>query len=65
VPVQYYHGPPGHCKKWEAHRPPHWQEDWGREWAEKREWKSRDRDRDDDDRDDRRGRGKGKGHGNR
>ena len=67
VPVRYYHVPPGHWKKWEAHRPPHWQEDWGREWADKREWKSRDRDRDDDDRDDRRGKGKGKGkgHGNR
>jgi hypothetical protein len=62
VPVQYYHVPPGHWKKWAAQRPPHWQEDWGREWADKRQWKSRDRDDDDrDDRDDRRG--KGKGHG--
>ena len=63
VPVQYYHVPPGHWKKWAAQRPPRWQEDWGREWADKREWKERDRDRDDDDRDDRRGQGKGKGKG--
>ena len=45
VPVQYYHVPPGHWKKWAPQRPPRWQEDWGREWADKREWKSRDRDR--------------------
>lgn len=72
VPVQYYHAPPGHWQKWERGRPPHWQEDWGREWADKREWKRRDRDddRDDhrgrgkgDDRDNHRSRGKGKGHG--
>ncbi|HSE06431.1 MAG TPA: hypothetical protein VLK35_19950 [Methylomirabilota bacterium] len=62
VPVEYYHVPPGHWKKWAKHRPPHWQEDWGHEWADKREWKSRDRD-DDDDRHDRRGKGKGKGKG--
>lgn len=66
VPVQYYHVPPGHWKKWERSRAPHWQEDFGREWADKREWKGRGRDRDDDDRDDgddRRGKGKGRGHG--
>ena len=63
VPVRYYHIPPGHWKKWAAERPPHWQEDWGREWAEKREWKERGRDRDDDDRDDHPGKGKGKGKG--
>lgn len=62
VPVQYYHVPPGHWKKWERGRPPHWQEDWGREWADKRQWKGRDRDRDDD-RDDHPGKGKGRGHG--
>lgn len=59
VPVQYYHVPPGHWKKWERSRAPHWREDWGPEWADKRQWK---RDRDDDD--DRNGHhGKGKGHG--
>jgi hypothetical protein len=58
VPVQYYHVPPGHWKKWAPQRPPRWQEDWGREWADKREWKSRDRDDAD-----RPGKGKGKGHG--
>src|SRR5262249_40225445 len=29
VPVQYYHGPPGHWQKWERGRPPHWQDGWG------------------------------------
>lgn len=62
VPVQYYHVPPGHWKKWARNRPPHWQEDWGPEWANQRGWKQRDRD-DDDDRDGHRGKGKGKGHG--
>jgi hypothetical protein len=56
VPVEYYHVPPGHWKKWERNRPPRWSEEWGREWADKREWKSRDRDRDGD----RPGKGKGK-----
>jgi len=62
VPVQYYHVPPGHWKKWAKQRPPHWQEDWGRQWADKREWKSRDRD-DDQDGDGRKGKGKGRGRG--
>ena len=62
VPVQYYHVPPGHWKKWAKHRPPHWQEDWGRQWADKREWKSRDGNGDQDD-DRGKGRGKGKGRG--
>ncbi len=56
VPVQYYHVPPGHWKKWERGRPPHWQEDWGPEWADKRDWKHRDHDDDD------RGKGRGRGH---
>jgi len=56
VPVQYYHVPPGHWKQWERKHPPHWQEDGGPEWAEKRGWKH-------DDGDDDRGRGHGKGHG--
>jgi len=56
VPVQYYHVPPGHWKKWERKHPPQWREDWGPEWADKRGWKQ-------DDRDDDRGRGRGKGHG--
>jgi hypothetical protein len=58
VPVQYYHVPPGHWKQWERARAPHWREDWGPEWADKRQWK---RDRDDDGRNGHRG--KGKGHG--
>lgn len=58
VPVQYYHVPPGHWKQWERGRAPHWREDWGPEWADKRQWK---RDRDDDDRNGHHG--KGKGHG--
>jgi hypothetical protein len=62
VPVEYYHVPPGHWKKWAKHRPPHWQEDWGRQWADKREWKSRDRNGHQDE-DGGRGRGKDKGRG--
>ncbi len=61
VPVQYYHVPPGHWKQWQRDRPPHWHEEWGREWADKREWKGGDRDR--GDRDDDRGRGRDRGHG--
>ena len=45
VPVQYYHVPPGHWKQWERARAPHWKEEWGPEWADKRGWKERDRDR--------------------
>jgi hypothetical protein len=56
VPVEYYHVPPGHWKKWERKHPPRWQEDWGPEWADKRGWKHGDRDDD-------RGKGHGKGHG--
>jgi len=66
VPVQYYHVPPGHWKKWERARAPHWREEWGPEWADKRGWKGRDRDDDDDDRPGHGkgpGKGKGKGHG--
>ena len=65
VPVQYYHVPPGHWKKWARQHPPHWQEDWGREWADKRDWKSHDHDDDDHHGKDRgkdRGKGKGRGH---
>jgi hypothetical protein len=61
VPVQYYHVPPGHWKQWERARAPHWRDDWGPDWADKRQWK-RDR-HDDDDRDDHHGKGKGKGRG--
>jgi len=59
VPVRYYHVPPGHWKQWDHKRPPRWDDDWGREWSEKRAWKHRDRDDDDDDR----GKGRGRGHG--
>ena len=60
VPVQYYHVPPGHWKKWERSHAPHWRQDWGPEWADKRQWKH---DRDGDDRDNHRGKGKGHGRG--
>jgi hypothetical protein len=65
VPVQYYHVPPGHWKKWAQQRPPRWQEDWGGEWADKRQWKSRDRDDRDDGREGRKPKDKarGRGHG--
>ncbi|HZP39865.1 MAG TPA: hypothetical protein VFE48_25615 [Methylomirabilota bacterium] len=59
VPVQYYHVPPGHWKKWNRAHAPHWREEWGPEWADKRGWKGGDHD------DDRGhpGKGHGKGHG--
>ncbi len=66
VPVQYYHVPPGHWKQWERARAPHWKEEWGPEWADKRAWKERDHDRDrgrDDDDHPGHGKGRGKGHG--
>jgi hypothetical protein len=59
VPVRYYRVPPGHWKKWEHRQPPHWREQWGPGWAEKREWKGHEHERDDDDH----GRGHGRGHG--
>ncbi len=58
VPVRYYRVPPGHWKQWAHDRPPRWQDEWGREWADKRGWQHRDRDDDDD-----RGKGRGRGHG--
>lgn len=57
VPVRYYRGAPGHWQKWDHKRPPRWDNEWGREWADKRAWKHRDRDDDD------RGRGRGRGPG--
>jgi hypothetical protein len=60
VPVRYYHVPPGHWKQWERSRPPHWSDEWGREWADKRDWKPRDRD---GDRGPKPGKGKGRGQG--
>ncbi len=59
VPVRYYHVPPGHWRKWANDHPPRWHDEWGRDWADKREWRHSGRDRDDDDRD--RGRGRGRG----
>jgi hypothetical protein len=56
VPVQYYHIPPGHWKQWARRSPPHWQEDWGREWADKRGWTYNGGQGDG-------GKGPGKGHG--
>jgi hypothetical protein len=57
VPVGYYRVPPGHWKQWERRQPPHWHDEWGGEWADKREWKGHAHERDDDDR------GHGHGHG--
>ena len=59
VPVRYYHVPPGHWKQWERQRPPRWHDEWGREWADKREWRGDKHDGDDRDR----GRGHGRGRG--
>ena len=74
VPVSYYRVPPGHWKQWQRQQPPRWRDEWGREWADKREWKDRNDDQDrghgkGQDRDDDGGKGKskdqgkGKGHG--
>ncbi len=59
VPVRYYHVPPGHWKQWERQRPPRWHDEWGREWAEKRQWRANKHDGDGGDHD----RGRGRGHG--
>lgn len=32
VPIAYYHRPPHDFRSWNAHRPPHWGERWGRDW---------------------------------
>jgi hypothetical protein len=60
VPVRYYRVPPGHWKKWEHDRSPRWHDEWGREWANKREWKGRGNRRDDGDHDKKRKRGRGR-----
>jgi hypothetical protein len=59
VPVRYYRVPPGHWKKWHQHEAPRWDHEWGREWADKREWKGRG----DDQGEGHRGRGVGHGRG--
>jgi hypothetical protein len=58
VPVGYYRVPPGHWKQWERRQPPHWHDEWGPEWADKRGWKGHAHERDDDG-----DRGHGHGHG--
>ena len=69
VPVRYYHVPPGHWKQWERQRAPRWHDEWGREWAARRQWRG-DHDGGDKhdrgnkhDRDDDRGRSRGHGRG--
>ena len=56
VPVHYYRVPPGHWKQWNKRHPPRWDNEWGREWAAKREWKERKQVRQDE-------RDRGRGHG--
>jgi hypothetical protein len=75
VPVRYYHVRPGRWQKWGHDHPPRWHDEWGRDWAHKRQWKHHHRDRDDDDDrgrghvrsrgrdDDDRGKGRGRGRG--
>ena len=48
VPTRYYHAPPGHWRRWEARQPPRWHEEYGREWADKREWRGREHEREDE-----------------
>jgi hypothetical protein len=67
VPVRYYHVPPGHWKQWQRAAPPRWHDEWGRDWAEKRQWRAAKHDRDHDHergrgRDDDHERGHGRGH---
>jgi len=69
VPVRYYHVPPGHWRQWEDREPPRWHEEWGREWADKREWRGREYEREwrerehEHERDNERGEGRGRGRG--
>ena|SRR5215831_10422224 len=58
VPTRYYHAAPGRWRQWEDRRPPRWHEEYGREWADKREWRGREREREDE-----QGEGRGRGHG--
>ena len=32
VPIVYYHHPHSHWRGWDARRPPHWSQHWGRDW---------------------------------
>lgn len=36
VPVRYYRRPPPYFRGWVVDRPPHWDEHWGRDWADRR-----------------------------
>jgi hypothetical protein len=73
VPVRYYHEQPGHWRQWEDREPPRWHEEWGREWADKREWRGREHEREHErewrgreherDNEQGEGRGRGRGHG--
>jgi hypothetical protein len=58
VPVGRYHVPPGHWKQWRREQPPHWDDEWGHDWAKKRAWKGRDQGHDR-----RRAEGDGRGEG--
>ena len=58
VPTRYYHAPPGHWQQWEARQPPRWHEEYGREWADKREWRGHEHEREDE-----QGENRGHGHG--
>jgi hypothetical protein len=46
VPVRYYRARPSHWKQWHHQAPPRWDREWGREWADKREWRRHVRDDD-------------------
>ena len=58
VPTRYYHAPPGPWRQWEARQPPRWHEEYGREWADKREWRGREHERENE-----QGEGRGRAHG--
>lgn len=37
IPVRYYRQPPPYFSKWEPNAPPHWEENWGKEWLQRRD----------------------------
>lgn len=44
VPVRYYRHPPTYFRRWRPDEPPHWKENWGRDWEQRRgDWDGRDR----------------------
>jgi hypothetical protein len=45
IPVRYYQHPPQYFRGWQSDRPPHWNDHWGRNWAQRRQDWDRPQDR--------------------